>query len=104
MQYLDVTRREDIAALVTRVEELAGADWRINLINNAAVLPRTFSKETFEQAVQTNVRYVGMRLETHCPACTAAPNAHQRERLAGSPTEPDRTDSRWPYAAQSSLW
>ena len=77
MQYLDVTQPQDVAALVTRVDALAPADWRINLVNNAAVLPRTYSPANFDAAINTNVKCVrvgpGPACELARPLCSALP-------------------------------
>ena len=77
VQYLDVTQPQDVAALVTRVDALAPADWRINLVNNAAVLPRTYSPANFDAAINTNVKCVrvgpGPACELARPLCSALP-------------------------------
>jgi len=53
----DVSRPEEVPALVELVSSLVQPGWRVNLVNNAAILPKTYSEANFRAVINTNVLY-----------------------------------------------
>lgn len=53
----DVSRPDELPALVELVSSLVQPGWRVNLVNNAAILPKTYSEANFRAVISTNVLY-----------------------------------------------
>lgn len=57
MHKFDVSRPDELPALVELVSSLVQPGWRVNLVNNAAILPKTYSEANFRAVISTNVLY-----------------------------------------------